>query len=200
MNVLEELRSLDMNEPGRWPLPFRFAAIVLILVLFSALGIWQFVVKTKLPELEASQLQEQELRGSFERKQSRAANFDAYRDQLETIERDFGTMLRKLPGQAEVETVLEDISRTALGVGLEEKLFDPQNEVPREFYAEKPIRLRYEGNYHEIGEFISQVAALPRIVTLHNIQITTVAGSAGAERLQFEATAKIYRYLDEESV
>jgi type IV pilus assembly protein PilO len=112
MNLLEELRSLDINEPGRWPLPFRVAAIVILLCGFSALGIWQFVVKTEIPELERRQLEETELRANFERKQSRAANFDAYREQLAAIERDFGTMLLKLPGQTEVDNLLEDISRT----------------------------------------------------------------------------------------
>lgn len=200
MNVLDELRALDINEPGRWPLPFRVAAVFLILLVFSALGIWQFVVKSEIPDLEAAERDEQGLRASFEQKQRRAANFDAYREQLAAIERDFGTMLRKLPGETEVDNLLEDISRTALGVGLDEKLFDPQNEVPREFYAELPIRLRYEGSYHEVGQFISDVAALPRIVTLHDIQMTPLTVNGEEERLQFLATAKTYRYLDEESV
>jgi len=200
MNLLEELRSLDINEPGRWPLPFRIAAIVIILCVFSALGIWQFVVKTQIPELERREREELELRASFEQKQSRAANFDAYREQLAAIERDFGTMLRKLPGQTEVDNLLEDITRTALGVGLVERVFDPQNEIPREFYAELPIQLRYEGSYHEIGQFISEVAAMPRIVTLHDIQITPLAVDGETELLQFTAQARTYRYLDEESV
>jgi type IV pilus assembly protein PilO len=200
MNVLDELRALDVNEPGRWPLPFRIAAVVLILVLGSALGIWQFVIKTEVPDLEAKQRQEQELRASFEQKQSRAANFDAYREQLQNIEENFSTMLNKLPGKTEVDDLNEDISRTALSVGLEEKVFDPQTEIQRDFYAELPIRLRYEGSYHEIGQFISDIAQLPRIVTLHDIQITPISVDGEVERLQFIATAKTYRYLDEESV
>jgi type IV pilus assembly protein PilO len=200
MNVLDELRALDVNEPGRWPLPFRIAAVVLILVLGSARGIWQFVIKTEIPDLEAKQRQEQELRASFEQKQSRAANFDAYREQLQNIEENFSTMLNKLPGKTEVDDLNEDISRTALSVGLEEKVFDPQTEIQRDFYAELPIRLRYEGSYHEIGQFISDIAQLPRIVTLHDIQITPISVDGEVERLQFIATAKTYRYLDEESV
>lgn len=201
MNFLEELRSLDINEPGRWPLPFRVAAIVILLCGLSTLGIWQFVVKTEIPELERRALEETELKANFERKQSRAANFDAYREQLEVIERDFGTMLRKLPGETEVADLIEDIARTANGVGLVERDFDStQGEVRREFYAEMPIRLRYEGSYHEIGQFISQIAALPRIVTLHDIQITPITVNGETERLQFVATARTYRYLDEESV
>jgi type IV pilus assembly protein PilO len=200
MNVIEELRSLDINEPGRWPFVFRLAAVVLVFAGGAALGLWQFVVKSEIPELERAQVQEDELKQSFERKQSRAANFDAYKEQLASIERDFGTMLRKLPGETEVDNLLEDISRTALGVGLENETFDPQNEIERDFYAELPIRLRYEGSYHEIGRFISEVAALPRIVTLHDIRITPLSRSGDEEKLVFTATAKTYRYLDEDSV
>ncbi len=198
MNVIEELRSLDTSDPGRWPLPFRIAAVVLVLVAVSALGIWQMVIKVEIPELEAAERQEQELRASFEQKQRRAANFDAYRNQLAEIERDFGTMLRQLPGQTEVDSLLEDISQTALASGLDEKLFQPRVEAPQDFYAELPIRLRYTGSYHELGEFVSGVAALPRIVTLHDIRVTPVEIN-GDEELQLDVTGKTYRYLDEES-
>lgn len=197
MNVLEELRSLDTNDPGRWPLPFRIAAIVLILVVVAAGGIWQFVIKSEIPDLEVAEQQEQELRTSFEVKQRRAANFDAYRNQLAEIERDFGTMLRQLPGETEVPNLLEDISQTALAAGLEEKLFQPLGESQQDFYAELPIALRYTGSYHELGDFISGVAALPRIVTLHNIRISPA--SENGEELQLDVTGKTYRYLDEES-
>jgi type IV pilus assembly protein PilO len=200
MNVLDELRSLDINEPGRWPFAFRLAAVILVFAGGAALGLWQFVVKSEIPELERAQVQEDELRQSFERKQSRAANFDAYKEQLAAIERDFGTMLRKLPGETEVDNLLEDISRTALEAGLRNETFDPQNEVERDFYAELPIKLRYEGSYHEIGEFISKVAKLPRIVTLHDIRIRPIDRSGEEEKLEFTATAKTYRYLDEDSV
>lgn len=198
MNVIEELRSLDTNDPGRWPLPFRVAAVVIVLVAVAALGIWQFVVKTELPELERAEQQERELFNSFRDKQQLAANFEAYSNQLAEIERDFGMMLRQLPGRTEVESLLVDISQTALGAGLEEKLFTPQGEVPRDFYAELPITLRYTGSYHEIGEFVSNVAALPRIVTLHNMRITPIS-ITGTEELQLDVTGKTYRYLDEES-
>jgi len=197
MSFLDELRSLDTNDPGRWPLPFRVGAAVLVLVLVAAAGIWYFVVKVEVPALEQVQRQELELRTSFETKQRRAANFDAYRNQLAEIERDFGTMLRQLPGETEVASLLEDISQTALAVGLEEKQFLPQPEAPQDFYAELPIRLQYTGSYHELGEFVSGVAALPRIVTLHDITITPL--TPDGEELQMDATGKTYRYLDEES-
>ncbi len=198
MNILEDLRSLDTSDPGRWPLPFRVTTIVLILIAVGAVGIWQFVVKVEIPDLEQAELQEQELRASFEDKQEMAANYDAYRNQLAEIERDFGTMLRQLPGRTEVDSLLEDISQTALGAGLEEKLFQPRPEVQQDFYAELPINLRYTGSYHELGEFVSGVAALPRIVTLHDIRISPVSIS-GEEELQLDVTGKTYRYLDEES-
>lgn len=198
MNLIEQLRALDINEPGRWPLPFRAAAIVLVLVLVTALGIWQFVIKTEIPELERRQGEELGLRGSFENKQRKAANFDDYLNQLAAIERDFGTMLRQLPGRTEVPNLLEDISQTALAAGLDARLFEPAGEVRRDFYAELPFRLRYIGSYHELAKFVSDVAALSRIVTLHDARITPVT-IQGTEDLQFDVTVKTYRYLDEDS-
>lgn len=198
MNVLEELRSLDTNDPGRWPLPFRVAAVVIVLVLVAAGGIWQFVIKAEIPDLERAEQQERELFNSFRDKQQLAANFEAYSNQLAEIERDFGTMLRQLPGRTEVANLLEDISQTALGAGLVEDLFTPSAEIQQDFFAELPIRLRYTGSYHELGQFVSGVAALPRIVTLHDIRITPVSID-DREVLQFDATGKTYRYLDEES-
>jgi len=198
MNVLDELRSLDTSDPGRWPLAFRAAVVIIVLVAVTAAGIWQFVAKAEVTELEKAQRDEETLRANFEQKQRRAANFDAYRNQLAEIERDFGTMLRQLPGRTEVDSLLEDISQTALGAGLEEKLFQPRGESPQDFYAELPIRLQYTGAYHEIGEFVSNVAALPRIVTLHDIRISPVNTRGDQEELQLDVTGKTYRYLDEE--
>jgi type IV pilus assembly protein PilO len=156
------------------------------------------VVKVEVPELEAAERQEQELRTNFEEKQRRAANFDAYRNQLAEIERDVGTMLRQLPGQTEVDSLLEDISQTALASGLVERLFQPRTEAPQDFYAELPIQLRYTGSYHELADFVSGVAALPRIVTLHDMRITPVSIDEGEEVLQLDVTGKTYRYMDEE--
>jgi len=198
MNLIEELQSLDMNDPGRWPLPFRIAAVILVFTGVAAFATYMFVIKTDIPVLERAELEEQELRTTFEQKQRRAANFDAYRAQLAEIEREFGTMLRQLPGRTEVDSLLVDIAQTALSAGLEEQLFQPTGEIPRDFYAELPIRLRYTGSFHELGDFVSGVAALPRIVTLHDIRITPVAPDT-VDDLLLEVTAKTYRYLDEES-
>ena len=198
MNIIEELQSLDTNDPGRWPLPFRIAAIILVFAGVAAFGIYMFVIKTEMPLLDRAEREEQELRSTFEQKQRRAANFDAYRAQLADIERDFGAMLRQLPGRTEVDSLLVDIAQTALSAGLEEQLFQPTGEVPRDFYAELPIRLRYRGSFHELGTFVSGVAALPRIVTLHDIRIAPVSPDS-FDDLILEVTGKTYRYLDEES-
>lgn len=198
MNLVEELQSLDANDVGRWPLPFRIAVIVIVFMLVSGLGVYWFIVKDKAPQLERAQGEEKELRLTFENKQKKAANYDAYKAQLAQIEQSFGTMLRQLPGETEIPSLIVDISQTGLAAGLQEKLFVPQQEIPRDFYAEKPIQIRLTGGYHEISKFVSGIAALPRIVTLHNINITREAGKGAFDDLSMEVTAKTYRYIDEE--
>jgi type IV pilus assembly protein PilO len=197
MKLIDDLNSLDTSDPGRWPLAFRIAAVVITFVAVVAGGVYMLVIKQEMPILERAQREETELRSTFEQKQRRAANFDAYRTQLAEIEREFGTMLRQLPGRTEVDSLLVDIAQTALSAGLEERLFQPAGELPLDFYAELPINLTYTGSYHEIGDFVSGVAALPRIVTLHNIRIKPVAADS-IDDLTLEVTAKTYRYLDEE--
>jgi type IV pilus assembly protein PilO len=197
MNVIEELQSLDINEPGRWPLPFRIAAVILVLIAVAAFGIYMYVIKTEVPALRRVEQTEQTLRSTFEDKQRLAASFDAYRQQLAEIERSFGTMLRQLPGKTEVDNLLVDISQTGLGAGLEEELFRPLGERQQDFYAELPIEIRLRGSYHEFGQFVSGIAALPRIVTLHDISITT-GRDATFDDLTLDVTAKTYRYLEDE--
>lgn len=198
MNLVEELQNLDVNDAGRWPLAFRVAVIVIVFVVVLGLGIYWFIVQDKAPQLERIQQEEEQLRITFESKQRKAANYDAYKTQLAQIEQSFGTMLRQLPGETEIPSLIVDISQTGLAAGLQEKLFVPQSEVPRDFYAEKPIKIRLTGGYHEIGNFVSGIAALPRIVTLHNINITR-EDSTTFDNLSIEVTAKTYRYLDEEA-
>ena len=198
MNLIEELQSLDANDVGRWPLPFRVAVIVIVFFLVTGLGIYWFVVKDKAPQLERAQNEEQELRLTFENKQRKAANYDAYKAQLTQIEQSFGTMLRQLPGETEIPSLIVDISQTGLAAGLQEKLFVPQGEIPKDFYAEKPIKIRLTGSYHEIGNCVSGIAALPRIVTLHDINITPEQ-KGSFDKLSLEVMAKTYRYIDEEA-
>jgi len=198
MNIIEELQSLDTSDPGRWPLLFRLVSVVVVFVAVAILGVYMFVIKTELPMLERVELEEQELRATFEERQTKTANFDAYRAQLAEIERSFGTMLRQLPGRTEVPNLLVDISQTGLGAGLEEKLFQPMGEIRREFYAELPIKIRLTGSFHELGDFVSGIAALPRIVTLHDIGIRPVTPD-DYDELTLDVTAKTYRYLDEDA-
>jgi len=198
MSIVDELRSLDTNDPGRWPLPIRAGAIALAFAAVSAFGIYMLVYKQEMPLLERAEQEERDLRTQFEDRQRKAANFDAYRTQLAEIERDFGAMLRQLPGKTEVPSLLVDISQTGLGAGLEEQQFTPAGEIHKDFYAELPIRLRYTGSYHELGNFVSGIAALPRIVTLHDITIRPVS-AAVPDELVLDVTAKTYRYLDEEA-
>ena len=159
---------------------------------------YMFVIQQEKPLLDRAKQEETDLRGTFEDRQRKAANFDAYRTQLAEIERDFGAMLRQLPGKTEVPSLLVDISQTAAGAGLEEQLFQPTGEIQKDFYAELPIKLRYTGSYHELGNFVSGIAALPRIVTLHDITIHR-GDKASPDELTFDVTAKTYRYLDEEA-
>ena len=196
MNIVEELKALDINDVGRWPLVFRAAVIALVFVAVSALGIWFTIIKDKAPQLARAEQEEQELRITFENKQRKAANYDAYRAQLSQIEQSFGTMLRQLPGKTEIPSLIVDISQTGLAAGLQEKLFRPEPEIPRDFYAEKPIRIRLSGGYHEIANFVSGIASLPRIVTLHNINITR-EGEGNFDQLSLEVTAQTYRYLED---
>jgi len=170
--------------------------IVFAAVLFA--GVYFTIIKDKHPQLQRAQADEQTLRVTFENKQLKAANYDAYKAQLSQIEQSFGTMLRQLPGETEIPSLIVDVSQTGLASGLREKLFQPQPEIPRDFYAEKPIKIRLSGGYHEIANFVSGVAALPRIVTLHNINITP-EDQGSYDRLSLEVTAQTYRYLDEEA-
>ncbi|HJR71195.1 MAG TPA: type 4a pilus biogenesis protein PilO [Gammaproteobacteria bacterium] len=199
MSIVDELRTLDTSDPGRWPLPIRIGAVGVTFVAVVAAGIYWFVIEAEVPALERAQAEELDLRGQFEDRQRKAANFDAYRAQLAEIERDFGAMLRQLPGQTEVPSLLVDISQTGLGAGLEEQLWQPTLEVQKDFYAELPIKLRYTGSYHEFGNFVSGIAALPRIVTLHDITIRQASREGSPDDLTLDATAKTYRYLDEEA-
>jgi type IV pilus assembly protein PilO len=198
MNLVDELQSLDMNDIGRWPLVFRVAVIAILFALVVAFGIYWTIIEDRAPQLRNAQNEEQNLRISFENKQRKAANYDAYRAQLRQMEQSFGTMLRQLPGETEIPSLIVDISQTGLAAGLQERLFQPQPEIPRDFYAEKPIRIVLSGGYHEIAKFVSGIAALPRIVTLHDISVSPNSQDSYDE-LNIEVTAKTYRYLEEEA-
>src|SRR5271170_8503579 len=199
MNFLDELKSLDPKDPGRWPLAVRGFFVLVVFALCTVAFSYMFVWTVDRPLLQKAEADEQDLRAQFEQKQQRAANLDAYRAQLAEMERSFGAMLRQLPGKTEVPNLLVDISQTGLAAGLSEKLFQPGPEKSNGFYAELPIHIRLVGSYHEFGAFVSGIAALPRIVTLHDIQITPT-GKGNSDSLQLDLTAKTYRYLDDDEV
>ncbi|NLG75531.1 MAG: type 4a pilus biogenesis protein PilO [Xanthomonadaceae bacterium] len=196
-NFLEQMRELDPNDPGRWPLPFRLGATAVIFLVAVALLGYMLAWKPKKPDLDAAKAEEQQLLGTLEQKARKAANLDAYKAQLAEIEQSFGAMLRKLPNKTEVPSLLTDISQQGSGAGLDQKLFQPSAQVNKDFYAELPIKMRLTGSFHAIGAFVSGIAALPRIVTLHDVQIKPVDTSS-TDQLQLDVTAKTYRYLDEE--
>ncbi len=199
--TLDELNDLDFSNIGEWPTLVK-ALVILLLCALIAVGWYFFDIEDQYLQLERHQQTEQELRQQFEIKQAKAANLDAYKAQLAEMQESFGAMLRQLPNRTEVAGLLVDVSQTGLAAGLEFELFQPQNEIPKEFYAELPIKLRVRGRYHEFGDFVSGLVSLPRIVTLHDFSIRRASGGAGAEPgkrpLILEATAKTYRYLDEE--
>jgi type IV pilus assembly protein PilO len=190
---LSQLNELDLSNVANWPLPARMIVIAIIFASVLGLGYW-FDIKDQGMRLEKAEQKEAELRQTFEIKAKKAANLQAYEQQLEEMKESFGAMLRQLPNKTEVAELLVDISQTGLASGLEFELFKPQSEIPKEFYAELPISIRVKGDYHEFGNFISGVAALPRIVTVHDVSIER----GKEEALTMNILAKTYRYLDEE--
>ena len=202
MSMLDELRSLDPRDPGRWPFAARAIAVGACFVLVAFALIWFFVWQDRMPELQQRENEELQLRGEFRTKHAKAVNLAIYKQQLTDIEKSFGALLRQLPSRTEVPNLLVDISQTGLAAALEEKLFQPGQEIKKDFYAELPIHIQLTGSYHEFGAFVSGIAALPRIVTLHDIQITPISKdkSAPFDQLQLDLTAKTYRYLDDDEV
>jgi type IV pilus assembly protein PilO len=195
----QELNELDLSNAGDWPLVVKLI-IVLILGAGVVAGGYYLDTKDQYAALERVERKEGDLKQEFETKQAKAANLDAYRQQLAEMRESFGAMLRQLPNKSEVADLLVDVSQTGLAAGLEFELFQPAGEVPKDFYAELPIKIRVTGGYHEFGEFISGLAALPRIVTIHDVRIKPRGRNqqGGDADLALDATVKTYRYLDEE--
>ena len=200
------LRELDINNIGAWPRNAKIGFCVMLAVLIIGLAWWLFV-RDKRTELEGLQAQETELRAEFETKQGRAANLEPLKQQLAQMEQQLQQMLRQLPSKTEMPDLIVDISQTALATGINNELFQPGPETPREFYAEKPISLRMVGTYHQFGAFVSGVASLPRVVimTMHDISLkprdakTDPNAKIGPNSaLELAGTVKTYRYLDEE--
>lgn len=192
----QELQNLDPKNIGSWPLFARILTLVVVFIVVVGAGYW-FLIRDQQAQLADDAKKEITLKQEFEQKAAKAANLEIYKKQLEEMTKSFGTMLRQLPGQTEIPSLLQDISQTAQVDGLKQDLFQPENEVRKDFYAEKPIRIVVEGDYHEFGKFVSDVAALPRIVTVHDIDIRPQAGDSKGENLIMTLTAKTYRYLED---
>ncbi|MEW6168676.1 MAG: type 4a pilus biogenesis protein PilO [Pseudomonadota bacterium] len=199
--ILDELQALDMQNPGAWPAWARAGASILLGIAIVAAATY-FLIKPIYEEVKAARLQEQALKTEFETKQKKVAAIDAYRAQLSEMERSFGAMLKQLPSRAEVANLLNDISQTRVAASLEEELFQPQPEVPKDFYAIIPNKIVVLGDYHELGGFVSQIAALPRIVTVEDVDIRPAGGGTQGSptQLRMTAVAQTYRYLDEEEI
>lgn len=198
--LIEKINSLDADDfkrIGSAPLAVKILVISLVCILVLAAGLY-FDTKPQLETLEAAEKKEVELRATFDKKQSKAANLEAYKQQLDEMKRSFGALLRQLPNKTEIETLLTDISQTGIASGLDIDFFKPEGLTPKEFYAEYPIKLKVTGRYHQFARFISGVAALPRIVTVQDISIHSPKDEKGV-RLEMQLTAITYQYLDETS-
>jgi type IV pilus assembly protein PilO len=188
-----QLDNLDFKDIGNWPIVIKVGAIGLLCLVVLAAGIW-FDTRPQMDQLDQARKKEEALKADFSQKQHLAANLNVYKQQMEEMKRSFGTMLRQLPSKTEIAELLVDVSQTGLTNGLEFELFKPEAEVPADFYAVLPIKIKVTGDYHEFGRFVSDVAVLPRIVTLHDINI---APNKDNKTLTMELTAKTYRYIEE---
>lgn len=192
---LEELRRLNPRDPGGWPGAVKAAALLALLVVIVGGGYW-YVWQDQIDTLEAREAEELKLKETYLAKKKEAVNLDIYKQQLAEIEQTFGAMLKQLPNKAEMDALITDINQAGLGRGLQFELFKPApRETMHDFYAELPIAVKVTGNYHDMGAFASDVAQLPRIVTLNNIGIETAK-----DGLVLNAVAKTYRYLDDAEV
>lgn len=202
--IIDDLRNADFSDIGSAPVTVRYVLLSLALGLVLIAGYFLFI-GDKANELAQSRMQELSLMDTFEFKQGKAANLEAYEQQLEDMQSLLQTMFRQLPGKTEMDKLLVDVSQTALAAGIEVQLFEPQAESFQDFYAERPINIRMLGNYHQFGQFVGGVAALPRVVilTMHDISMRRAAQDLSRfgrreERLLLEGIVKTYRYVDEE--
>ncbi len=211
-NAIDEFKNINFEEDivkriGTAPILARLLVIVIAAAVIIGL-IWHFLITPQFNELKMVERNEIELRAKFDRESSKAANRTAYVEQLEEMKKTFNVMLRQLPNQTDIESLLVDLSQTSVASGLEVQFFKPESEIPREFYAEYPIKISVTGQYHQFGQFVSGLAALPRIVTLSNIDIEDLSESArnnnggddsnSNKKLKMDLTATTYRYLEEE--
>src|SRR5215471_12588906 len=193
--TLDDIRRLNIREVGNWPLLPRIVALVIVfvaIIIGGAVLDW----KDRYEELDQKRQEEAKLKDQYAAKKAKAINYDIYVQQLKEIEQSFGALLKQLPNKAEMDALLTDINQAGLGRGLQFELFKPAaTERLADFYAELPIAVKVTGNYHDMGAFASDVAQLPRIVTLNDLSITNDKGT-----LIMDAVAKTFRYLDEDEI
>jgi type IV pilus assembly protein PilO len=194
--VVEDFRTLDPKDPGAWPLVPRIIILGGMFLIILAAAAW-FGWQSQYEELGNKREEEGKLKDEWLAKKKQAVNLDVYRGQLVEIERSFGALLKQLPNAAEMESLLVDINQAGLGRGLQFELFKPGVEVVKDFYAELPITINLTGSYHDFGSFSGDIAKLPRIVTLNDINVVQ-GKTEGA--LTLATTAKTFRYLDEAEV
>jgi type IV pilus assembly protein PilO len=191
---LKEMNELDFEQIAQWPFEVK-TVVALFVAVMVGFGGYYGLVSSKLPKLDAAQLQEIELKQNFEAKYRIAVNLDAYKEQLARIEEDFSSMLKTLPTSNETPGLIDDITFVGTTAGLTFKMINWQQEIPKEFYTELPIQMEVSGTYHEFGQFVSNIASLPRIVTLHNFDVTQEGGE-----LKLQLQAKTYRTAVAEQV
>jgi type IV pilus assembly protein PilO len=194
--TLDDLKNIDVNNMGSWPVPVKITGILIVCAIILFAGFW-FLIQGELETYGDAQKKEAALRETYMNKKGLAVNLPAYKLQMEEMEQTFGSLLRQLPNTTEVPDLLVDITQAGLGRGLEFTLFRPEKEQPKDFYAEMPISVEVRGNYHELAQFVSDVAALPRIVTFGDININATGKD---NKLTMSAKAKTYRYLEEGGV
>jgi len=193
---LEEFRQLNPKDPGTWPLVPKIVVLLVILILIPVAGFF-LDTQGQLEQLEAGRAQEVKLKDDYLNKKRLAVNLDLYKQQLREIDTQFGALLKQLPGKSEMDALLTDINQAGLGRGLQFELFKPAaEESTKEFYAERPITIRITGSYHDLGAFASDIGKLSRIVTLNDISLAASKG----DTLVMDATAKTFRYLDDEEI
>ncbi len=194
-SILDDFRYMNPHDPGAWPVVPKVAVLLGIFLAILVAG-WWFVWSDQLTELETKEQEETTLKQQYIDKKRQAVNLDFYTQQLADIDRSFGALLKQLPNKSEIEALLIEVNQAGLGRGLQFELFRPGQEVLKDFYAELPISVKINGNYHDFGAFAADIAKLPRIVTLNNISITPLPSGA----LTLDATTKTFRYLDEEEL
>lgn len=201
MSFFNDLQNLDRNNVGGWPQSVKIFFTVLLLGFVLLVG-WYFFVSDQQDSLKTLAGKEDQLKQEFSAKQAKSVNLEALQQQLDEMQDMLRQLLRQLPSKTEMPELLIDISQTAQSAGLESDLFQPGPETPKDFYAEKPITLRFTGTYHQFGTFISGVASLPRVVilTLHDVSLTPKSGgkNGSSDQLVLQGTVKTYRYLDDE--